>query len=107
MSAKRSAQMKREARELKAKTRELEAVLSPVGPGFMPKGGAAAARKHNARWEDDVAAARAAHSDPDDGRARASAIRSGAPVGVAVWAVVAASAGALFTEGALLWVLFS
>lgn len=79
----------------------------PVGLGYMPKGGAAAARVQNDRWREDVTAAHAAHADPVDGRARDSAIRSGVPVGVAVWAVVAASAGALVTEGSLLWVLWS
>lgn len=79
----------------------------PVGPGYMPKGGAAAAQKVNDRWREDVAARHAASVDPVDGRARASAIRSGVPVGVAAGWVVAASAGALVTEGALLWVLFS
>lgn len=65
----------------------------PVGPGYMPKGGAAAARQSNAEWADGRA--REARSDP------------AGLTGWACWAVVAASAGALFTEGAILWVLFA
>lgn len=87
----------------KAKTR-----TRPVGRGYMPKGGVAAAQKVNDQWRGEVAAAaRAADPDPADGRARERAIRSGAPVGVAVWAVVAASAGAIVTEASLLWVIWS
>lgn len=88
---------------MSAKTR-----TRPVGRGYMPKGGAPAAQKVNDQWRGEVAAAaRAASGDPVDGRARDRAIRSGVPVDVAVWAVVVASAGTLFTEGCFLWVLFS
>ena len=66
----------------------------PVGLGYLPKGGAAAGRAANDEWRDgrtrDIAR-------PDPAR----------HLGVAVWAVVAASAGALFTEGAVLWAVFS
>lgn len=79
----------------------------PVGLGYMPKGGVPAAQKVNDRWREDVAAGHAAHADPVDGRARDCAIRSGVPVGIAVWSVVAASAGALVTEASLLWVIWA
>jgi hypothetical protein len=79
--------------QTRARTKPTVRPSSPVGPGYLPKGGAAAARAANDQWL--------------DGRTRESAARSGVTLGVAVWAVVAASAGALFTEGAILWVLFS
>lgn len=64
----------------------------PVGPGYMPKGGAAAARRANDQWS--------------DGRAREARTDPACPLGVACWAVVAASCGALITEASFLWVLF-
>lgn len=65
----------------------------PVGPGYMPKGGAAAARRANDRWS--------------AGQTREGVADPARPPGVVWWAVVATCGLTTVTELSILWVLFS